>query len=112
MIYETDKQKKAKPVSFEQAADEIWPQLKKPKPLPKEEAKPAPVKEPAKQVEAKPAPVKAEPQPEGRKIKKFFKRSDGTVAIIYKKEKAPKSLRAQKRQEERKAQEAEQGKKK
>ena len=112
VIYETDKQKKAKPVSFEQAADEIWPQLKKPKPLPKEEAKPAPAKEPAKPVEAKPAPAKAEPQPEGRKIKKFFKRSDGTVAIIYKKEKAPKSLRAQKRQEQRKAQEAEQGKKK
>ena len=112
VIYETDKQKKAKPVSFEQAANEVWPQLKKPKPLPKEENKPAPAKEPAKTVEAKPAPAKAEPQPEGRKIKKFFKRSDGTVAIIYKKEKAPKSLRAQKRQEQRKAQEAEQGKKK
>ena len=105
VIYETDKKKKAKPVSFEQAADEIWPQLRHPHPLPKEEKKPAPVeKQPARAVEPKPveapqsAPIKEEPQPEGRKIKKFFKRSDGTVAIIYQKEKA-KSLRAKARAE-------------
>ena len=74
IIYETDKKKKAKPVSFEQAADEIWPQLRHPHPLPKEE-KLAPAKEPAKAVEPKPAPVasapaKEEAQPDGRKIKK------------------------------------------
>ena len=105
VIYETDKKKKAKPVSFEQAADEIWPQLRHPHPLPKEEKKPAPAEEPAKavepkQVEAQPAPAREEAQPEGRKIKKFFKRSDGTVAIIYQKEKA-KSLRAKARAEAR-----------
>ena len=105
VIYEGDKKKKAKPVSFEQAANEIWPQLRHPHPLPKEEKKPAPAKEPAKavepkQVEAQPAPAREEAQPEGRKIKKFFKRSDGTVAIIYQKEKA-KSLRAKARAEAR-----------
>ena len=105
VIYETDKKKKAKPVSFEQAADEIWPQLRHPHPLPKEEKKPAPVeKKPAEAVEPEPveapqqAPAREEAQPEGRKIKKFFKRSDGTVAIIYQKEKA-KSLRAKARAE-------------
>ncbi len=105
VIYETDKKKKAKPVSFEQAADEIWPQLRHPHPLPKEEKKPAPAeKQPANAVEPKPveapqqAPAREEPQPEGRKIKKFFKRSDGTIAIIYQKEKA-KSLRAKARAE-------------
>ena len=105
VIYETDKKKKAKPVSFEQAADEIWPQLRHPHPLPKEEKKPAPAsKEPAETVEPKPveapqqAPAREETQPEGRKIKKFFKRSDGTIAIIYQKEKA-KSLRAKARAE-------------
>ena len=105
VIYETDKKKKAKPVSFEQAADEIWPQLRHPHPLPKEEKKPAPVEsKPAKAVEPKPveapqqAPAREEAQPEGRKIKKFFKRSDGTIAIIYQKEKA-KSLRAKARAE-------------
>ena len=82
-------------VSFSEAADEIWPQLNNPKPLPKEEPKPAPVAKPApKKVEPAPAPVqepvKEEPKPKGRGIKTQFVRSDGTVAIIYKKEKAPK----------------------
>ena len=53
-------------VSFDEAADEIWPQLKNPKPLPKEEvkAKPAPVKKAApkkeapKKEEAKPVAIK------------------------------------------------------
>ena len=92
-------------VTFDEAADEIWPQLRHPHPLPKEEKKPAPVeKQPAKAVEPKPveapqqAPAREEAQPEGRKIKKFFKRSDGTIAIIYQKEKA-KSLRAKARAE-------------
>ena len=84
VIYETDKKKKAKPVSFEQAADEIWPQLKHPRPLIKEENKPA------EAVEAKPAPNKEEDKPAGRPIKKYFKRSDGTVAVIYKKPKHQK----------------------
>ena len=91
VIYETDKKKKAKPVSFEQAADEIWPQLKHPRPLVKEENKPAPaVKKQTKPVEAKPAPSKEEAKPAGRPIKKYFKRSDGTVAVIYKKPKHQK----------------------
>ena len=112
VIYETNKKKKAKPVSFEQAADEIWPQLRHPHPLPKEEAKPAPKAEPAKavepqKVEPQQAPAKEEMQPEGRKIKKYFKRSDGTVAIIYQKERTPKSLRAKLKQEQRKAREEE-----
>ena len=84
VIYETDKKKKAKPVSFEQAADEIWPQLKHPRPLIKEENKPA------RAVETKPAPSKEEAKPAGRPIKKYFKRSDGTVAVIYKKPKHQK----------------------
>ena len=87
VIYEGDKKKKAKPVSFEQAADEIWPQLNNPKPLPKEEAKPqpAPAKKQPKVEQAKPAPVVD--QTPKKKIKVAFKRSDGTMAFIYKKDK-------------------------
>ena len=87
VIYEGDKKKKAKPVSFEQAADEIWPQLNNPKPLLKEEAKPqpAPAKKQPKVEQAKPAPVVD--QTPKKKIKVAFKRSDGTMAFIYKKDK-------------------------
>ena len=80
-------------VSFEDAADEIWPQLNNPKPLPKEEVKPAQKPAP-KKAEPAPAPAdepaKEESKPKGKPIKKYFYRSDGTVAIIYKKEKAHK----------------------
>ena len=82
IIYETEKNKNMKPVSFEQAADEIWPQLRNPKPLPKKEAN-----EPAK--------------PAGRPIRKFFKRGDGTVAVIYKKPKAKNPLEPKKAEEKK-----------
>ena len=82
-------------VSFNDAADEIWPQLNNPKPLPEEEPKVAPAQKPApKKAEPAPAPakepVKEETKPKGKPIKKYFYRSDGTVAIIYKKDKAHK----------------------
>ena len=82
-------------VSFNDAADEIWPQLNNPKSLPKEEPKVAPAQKPApKKAEPAPAPakepVKEETKPKGKPIKKYFYRSDGTVAIIYKKDKAHK----------------------
>ena len=89
-------------VSFDDAANEVWPQLNNPKPLAKEQAK-EPVKEEkpaeAKPVEAKPAVVKPavasgnkiQPKAKGnqRLIKVQFTREDGTIAIIYKK--APKT---------------------
>ncbi|MBO6262168.1 MAG: hypothetical protein J6N95_06140 [Bacilli bacterium] len=82
-------------VSFDDAANEIWPQLNNPKPLAKEQAHAnEPVKE-DKQGEVKPAaPVaknKVQPKTKGnqRLIKVQFTREDGTIAIIYKK--APKT---------------------
>ncbi len=84
-------------VSFDDAANEVWPQLNNPKPLAKEQAKES-VKEekPAevKPAEAKPAVAsgnKVQPKAKGnqRLIKVQFTREDGTIAIIYKK--APKT---------------------
>ena len=86
-------------VSFEDAADEIWPQLNNPHPIvvekpveevpvvaePKEE-KPAEAKEPTRMVKLPKGAVLV-PIPEGRKIKKRFIRADGTEAIIWVKEK-------------------------
>ena len=91
IIYESEP-KPVSPVTFYEAIGDIRPQ----KPLPKKENKPAPapVKQPIKKVEpkpveAKPAPIK-ESRPVGRPIKKFFKRSDGSIAVIYKKPEAKK----------------------
>ena len=76
-------------VSFQDAADEIWAQLNNPRPLPKEEAKPAPANE----------PIKKEAKPAGKPIKKHFMRSDGTVAIIYKIDKKSKTVKPQEKKE-------------
>ena len=61
--------KPSKPVTFEEAANEIWPQLNNPKPLPKEEKK-APVKKSApKAAPKKEAAPKAEPKQAKEKAK-------------------------------------------
>lgn len=87
-------------VSFDEAADEIWPQLNNPQPIvvekPVEEApivveqakeeKPTEAKEPTRMVKLPKGAVLV-PIPEGRKIKKRFIRADGTEAIIWVKEK-------------------------
>ena len=80
-------------VSFDDAANEVWPQLNNPKPLAKEQAKEQSKED--KQVEVRQAaPVaknKVQPKAKGnqRLIKVQFTREDGTIAIIYKK--APKT---------------------
>ena len=71
-------------VSFNDAADEIWPQLNNPQPI----VVPEPVREETKPVEQ--PKVEKETEPAGRKIKKYFIRADGTSAIIYEKEKESK----------------------
>ena len=82
-------------VSFDDAANEIWPQLNNPKPLVKEQTHANEPGKEDKQVEVKPAvPVvknKVQPKTKGnqRLIKVQFTREDGTIAIIYKK--APKT---------------------
>ena len=70
-------------VSFEEAADEIWPQLKNPQPI-KEEPKAAPQPKPV--IKLKPG-LELAPLPAGRKVKKRFIRADGTEAIIWAKDK-------------------------
>ncbi|MBR5355701.1 MAG: hypothetical protein IK121_02130, partial [Lachnospiraceae bacterium] len=98
-------------VSFEDAADEIWPQLNNPQPI-KEEPRvvePAPAKEPTRMVKL-PKGAKLVPIPEGRMIKKRFVRADGTEAVIFVKEKqAPAQEEAKpepKKEEPKKAPEA------
>ena len=75
-------------VSFEDAADEIWPQLNNPQPIKEEPhvVEPAPAKEPTRMVKL-PKGAKLVPIPEGRMIKKRFVRADGTEAVIFVKEK-------------------------
>ena len=107
-------------VSFDDAADEIWPQLNNPQPIvvekPVEEApvvveqakeeKPAEVKEPTRMVKLPKGAVLV-PIPEGRKIKKRFIRADGTEAIIWVKEKKapanPEPIKEAPKKEEPKA---------
>ena len=77
-------------VSFEQAADEIWPQLSNPQPIKVEpqvvEVQPAPKQEQLR-IYKVPNGGKLVPIPEGKKIKKRFVRADGTEAIIWAKPK-------------------------
>ena len=89
-------------VSFEQAADEIWPQLSNPQPIKVEpqavEVQPAPKQEQLR-IYKVPKGGKLVPIPEGKKIKKRFVRADGTEAIIWAKpkkaeEEAPKAPEA------------------
>ena len=107
-------------VSFDDAADEIWPQLNNPHPIvvekPVEEApvvveqakeeKSAEVKEPTRMVKLPKGAVLV-PIPEGRKIKKRFIRADGTEAIIWVKEKKapsnPEPIKEAPKKEEPKA---------
>lgn len=105
-------------VSFDDAADEIWPQLNNPQPIvvekPVEEApvveakeeKPAEVKEPTRMVKLPKGAVLV-PIPEGRKIKKRFIRADGTEAIIWVKDKKtqlnPEPIKEAPKKEEPKA---------
>lgn len=106
-------------VSFEDAADEIWPQLNNPQPIvvekPVEEApvveqakeeKLAEAKEPTRMVKLPKGAVLV-PIPEGRKIKKRFIRADGTEAIIWVKEKKapanPEPIKEAPKKEEPKA---------
>lgn len=75
-------------VSFEDAADEIWPQLNNPQPIKVERPVVAkPVKEQPKVTIKLAKGLKLEPIPEGKKIKKRFIRADGTEAIIWAKDK-------------------------
>ena len=76
-------------VSFEDAADEIWPQLNNPQPIKVEqpvEEKPAQKQENIR-IYKVPKGGKLVPVPEGKKIKKRFIRADGTEAIIWAKDK-------------------------
>ena len=76
-------------VSFNEAADEIWPQLNNPKPLPKEEKKPAPAPTPIKKPVAKKQPVVEEAKPDSRKVRARFKIYDGSEVVIFAKKEKP-----------------------
>ena len=76
-------------VSFNEAADEIWPQLNNPKPLPKEEKKPAPAPTPIKKPVAKKQPVVEEAKPDARKVRARFKIYDGSEVVIFAKKEKP-----------------------
>ena len=72
-------------VSFEDAANEIWPQLNNPQPIkeePRVQEQPAPKQENLR-VYKVPKGGKLVPIPEGKKIKKRFIRADGTEAVIW-----------------------------
>ena len=81
-------------VSFEQAADEVWPQLNNPQPMKiekpvEQQAEQAKPKKPPLVKQPRPAPVKEEPQVPTRKIRAQFKMSDGSEVIIYAKKEKP-----------------------
>ena len=95
-------------VSFEDAADEIWPQLNNPQPIkeePRVQEQPVVKQEPTR-IYKVPKGGRLEPIPEGKKIKKRFVRADGTEAVIFVKEKKAPAQPVEAKPEPKKAPEA------
>ena len=97
-------------VSFNEAADEIWPQLNNPKPFPKEEKKPAPAPTPIKKPVAKKQPVVEETEPDARKVRARFKIYDGSEVVIFAKKEKPVEKVEPKKEEAKPAPKKEQAK--